>query len=476
MGELIQWGLLQFVSAALLLVFTIIVLLVLSWELTLVVLLVMPIIIIASIRFQRQSNRAYLDVREKVGQNLSTLQEGITGVRVIQAYHRQGEQMRRFNGSNRALYDAHLHTVRISVWYFGLVEFVGIFAIAIVVGVGGWLSHQGSIDVGTVAAFVLLIGNLFEPVQMLSQLYNTVQSAAASLHKLYGLIDAEPDVAEHPHPVEFTVVRQHLCKAQVVRERGEQADATAHEDLRRVGRVRGVHLASVVHTHIGTREDAQEGLVRTEDVGVAVHRRKSAALGGVHTECGVGHAERAEHPLLQERAEGLSREHLHEACGDVDTVLSFVEVLELVAVEDAAGGALACVGEQFLFDSVLRLDALPTRRVAHVGLGVGAPPFLAAHGFGKGEEVGTIGQTVASHQAVDAPLPEDLHRARVSATCLRVVGDRVVALEQHELDAETLQEDGHRQAHRASTNDHHRDGLPHVQLSIEGEIDRPFSR
>jgi len=201
MGELIQWGLLQFVSAALLLVFTIIVLLVLSWELTLVVLLVMPIIVVASIRFQRQSNRAYLDVREKVGQNLSTLQEGITGVRVIQAYHRQGEQMRRFNGSNRALYDAHLHTVRISVWYFGLVEFVGIFAIAIVVGVGGWLSHQGSIDVGTVAAFVLLIGNLFEPVQMLSQLYNTVQSAAASLHKLYGLIDAEPDVAEHPHPV-----------------------------------------------------------------------------------------------------------------------------------------------------------------------------------------------------------------------------------------------------------------------------------
>jgi ATP-binding cassette subfamily B protein len=201
MGELIQWGLLQFVSAALLLVFTIIVLLVLSWELTLVVLLVMPVIIIASIRFQRQSNQAYLDVREKVGQNLSTLQEGITGVRVIQAYHRQGEQMRRFHGSNRALYGAHLHTVRISVWYFGLVEFVGIFAIAIVVGVGGWLSHQGSIDVGTVAAFVLLIGNLFEPVQQLSQLYNTVQSAAASLHKLYGLIDAEPDVAEHPHPV-----------------------------------------------------------------------------------------------------------------------------------------------------------------------------------------------------------------------------------------------------------------------------------
>jgi ATP-binding cassette, subfamily B, bacterial len=203
MSELIQWGLLQFVQAGLLLVVTLIVLAVISWELTLVVMVVLPIIIAASVRFQRQSNAAYLDVREKVGQNLSSLQESISGVRVIQAYDRQDEQIRRFIGTNRALYGSHLHSVRISVWYFGLVEWVGVFAIALIVGVGGWLSHQGSITVGTVAAFVLLLANLFEPVQQLSQLYNTVQSAAASLHKLYGLIDAEPDVAEHPHPVEL---------------------------------------------------------------------------------------------------------------------------------------------------------------------------------------------------------------------------------------------------------------------------------
>ena len=201
MSELIQWGLLQFVQAGLLLVITLVVLAVISWELTLVVLIVLPIIIVASVRFQRQSNQAYLDVREKVGQNLSSLQESIAGVRVIQAYDRQDEQIRRFHTSNRALYASHLHSVRISVWYFGLVEWVGVFAIALIVGVGGWLSHQGSITVGTVAAFVLLLANLFEPVQQLSQLYNTVQSAAASLHKLYSLIDAEPDVAEHPKPV-----------------------------------------------------------------------------------------------------------------------------------------------------------------------------------------------------------------------------------------------------------------------------------
>jgi len=205
MSELIQWGLLQFVQAGLLLVVTLVVLAVISWELTLVVLIVLPIIVLASVRFQRQSNKAYLDVREKVGQNLSSLQESIAGVRVIQAYDRQDEQIHRFDTTNRALYGSHLHSVRVSVWYFGLVEWVGVFAIALIVGVGGWLSHQGSITVGTVAAFVLLLANLFEPVQQLSQLYNTVQSAAASLHKLYGVIDAAPDVAEHPKPVDLPI-------------------------------------------------------------------------------------------------------------------------------------------------------------------------------------------------------------------------------------------------------------------------------
>ena len=202
MGELIQWGLLQFVAAGLLLVMTLILMTAMSWQLTLmVVLFVAPVLGIASVRFQRQSNAAYLDVRERVGTNLSNLQEGITGVRVIQAYGREAEQTRRFVATNRALYGSHLHSVKISTWYFGLVEWSGITSIALVVGVGGFLVHHGSVAFGTVAAFVLLLANLFDPVQQLSQLYNTVQSAAASLHKLYALMDAEPDVAEHPRPV-----------------------------------------------------------------------------------------------------------------------------------------------------------------------------------------------------------------------------------------------------------------------------------
>jgi ATP-binding cassette, subfamily B, bacterial len=199
MSELVQWGLLQFVTAALLITFSFILLLLLSWQLTIVALLVMPVLIVASRKFQRDSNAAYLDVRERVGQNLSSLQEGIAGVRVIQAYAREPEQTRRFVESNRSLYESHVHSVRVSTWYFGLVEASGVVATALAVGVGGWLVNRGDVTIGTVIAVVLLLTQLFEPVQQLSQLYNTVQSSAASLSKLFGILDTPPEIVDGPH-------------------------------------------------------------------------------------------------------------------------------------------------------------------------------------------------------------------------------------------------------------------------------------
>ena len=194
MAELVQWGLLQLVAAVFLIVIALALMLALSWQLTIAALLVMPVIIIASRKFQRDSNAAYLEVRERVGQNLSELQEGIAGVRVIQAYAQEGEQTRQFVASNRSLYRSHVHSIRVSTWYFGLVEAMGVFATALAIGIGGWLVGRGEVSIGTVVAFVLLLSQLFEPVQQLSQLYNTVQSSAAALDKLFAILDTQPDV------------------------------------------------------------------------------------------------------------------------------------------------------------------------------------------------------------------------------------------------------------------------------------------
>ncbi len=196
MAELVQFGLLQFLSNGLLLGLSLTLLVLMSWKLTLVCLISVPIVAIASVKFQRDSNKAYLTIRDRIGQNLSSLQEGITGVRVIQAFGREQAVGERFTESNRSLYDAHMESVRISVWYLPIVEFSGIATTAAVVGIGGWLVHQGEVSLGTVVAFVLLLTNLFEPVQQLSQLFNTVQAAGAGLNKLFGLLDTKSDLPE----------------------------------------------------------------------------------------------------------------------------------------------------------------------------------------------------------------------------------------------------------------------------------------
>jgi ATP-binding cassette subfamily B protein len=200
MGELVQWGLMQFLSASLLIALSTVLMFVLSWQLALMAMVVMPLIVLATVKFQRDSNAAYLAVREHVGENLSTMQEGISGIRVIQAYGREDEQSRRFRESSRSLFRSHVHSLRVSTWYFGVVEFSGILAAAITVGLGGLLVRNGTVSLGTLVAMVLLLANLFEPVQQLSQLYNTVQSAAAALNKLFAILDTDPDVADPARP------------------------------------------------------------------------------------------------------------------------------------------------------------------------------------------------------------------------------------------------------------------------------------
>ena len=206
MAELVQWGLLQFIAAGMLVVFALVLLATLSWQLTIVALLVMPLLIAASMKFQRDSNKAYLTVRERVGANLSALQEGITTVRVIQAYAQEEETIRKFTKSNRELFNSHEHSVRVSTWYFALIEFGGVFASALIIGIGGWLVHRGDVTLGTVVAFTLLLSSLFDPVQQLSQLYNTVQSAGAALSKLFQILDAKPEIDEHPGAIELPKV------------------------------------------------------------------------------------------------------------------------------------------------------------------------------------------------------------------------------------------------------------------------------
>jgi ATP-binding cassette subfamily B protein len=201
--ELVQQGLVQFVTNTLLILLSVVVLLIMSPWLALLCMISLPVVIVASVRFQRSSNEAYLTVRDRIGQTLSTLQEGLSGVRVIQAFGREDVQEQRFTEHNQAQLDAQMRAVKISARYFPVIEFASVATTAAIVGLGGVLVHRDAVTVGTLAAFVLYLTNLFEPIQQLSQLFNLVQQAGAALAKLFGLLDTRSTLPERVGAVDL---------------------------------------------------------------------------------------------------------------------------------------------------------------------------------------------------------------------------------------------------------------------------------
>ena len=199
--ELVQSGLTSIVQNVLLFIGSTIAIFILSWQLALTLLVVVPPAIFATRWFRRESNRAYVEVRERIGHNLATLQEGLAGVRVVQAFGRESSYALRFRETNEAQYDANIETARVATRYFPFMEFLGVATMALVIGIGGLFTDQGLVSVGTVAAFVLYLTNLFDPVQNLSQQYNVVQSAGAALKKIFELLEVEPSIGERPDAV-----------------------------------------------------------------------------------------------------------------------------------------------------------------------------------------------------------------------------------------------------------------------------------
>lgn len=203
MENLVQQGLVLMLTNAMLGVVAVVMLSIVSWQLFLICLIPMPFVIAAAVKFQRDSSRSYLRVRDWIGVTLTSLQEGISGVRVIQAFTQEDTTVKRFSRRNRGLYDAYMHTVWISCWFLPVIEFAGLSTTALVIGLGGWLTVKGVVTVGTITFFVLSLSNLFDPVQQLSQYFNQIQEAGSGLTKLFDLLDTEIDVPEAPDAVDL---------------------------------------------------------------------------------------------------------------------------------------------------------------------------------------------------------------------------------------------------------------------------------
>jgi ABC-type multidrug transport system fused ATPase/permease subunit len=198
LDQMVTDGVTTLVQSTLFLFGTAIILFFLDWRLALATLAVMPLMAIATALFRVRSSRAYRAVRDRLGLVTATLAEDIGGIRVVQAFRRERTNQRHFEEVNAHYREANQQTVILNGLYFPFVDFLSALATAIVIGYGGWLASNDEISVGTLFAFVLYLSNFFDPVQQLSQLYNTFLAAVAALDKIMEVIDEEPEVRDQP--------------------------------------------------------------------------------------------------------------------------------------------------------------------------------------------------------------------------------------------------------------------------------------
>jgi ABC-type multidrug transport system fused ATPase/permease subunit len=196
LDQLVTDGVTSLFQNTLILVGTAVILFVLDWKLALATLAVFPLMALATAIFRYISSRAYRAVRERLGMVTATLAEDIAGMRVVQAFTRQSANERHFREVNAHYREANHVTVVTNGLYFPFVDFLSTAATAIVLGYGAHRYFQGSIEIGTLLAFMLYLSNFFDPVQQLSQLYNTFLSAVAALDHIMDVMDEEPDIED----------------------------------------------------------------------------------------------------------------------------------------------------------------------------------------------------------------------------------------------------------------------------------------
>jgi ABC-type multidrug transport system fused ATPase/permease subunit len=209
-GELLDGGIEDLVVSALSVVSVAAILLWMDLPMALVALVSFPFLLWLSRWFQRNSAVAYRRTREAVALVIVHFVETMSGIRAVQAFRRERRNQEIFRAVNAEYRDANLRAFRLIALFSPGIKLIGNIDIALVLTFGGYQVLHGRTQIGVLAAFLLYLRKFFEPMQDLSQFYNSLQSASAALEKLSGVMDERPSVAEPAQPAALAAGRDGL--------------------------------------------------------------------------------------------------------------------------------------------------------------------------------------------------------------------------------------------------------------------------
>ena len=198
--EFITWAVLAIVRNVLGIIGTLVAMIALNFQLSLLTFIVLPIMVWATIAFRKAARQNYRKVRAAVSWGNSVLAENVNGVRVVQAFSRQQHNYNTFSGYvNRYYLETSLDAVRVASLFTPVIDLLG----ALVVYVGGTAVLGESITAGVLIAFVLYIDRFFEPIRDLSRRFDTLQSTMAGGERILELLHTPIEVRDEEHANEM---------------------------------------------------------------------------------------------------------------------------------------------------------------------------------------------------------------------------------------------------------------------------------
>ena len=205
LSDLFEEGLDSLVSAVFSLLLVGAGMLLLDWPLALVVLAGFVPLTVLTLWFRRESATSYRRSREAIAGVIVHFVETFGGIRAVQAFRREGRNAEIFSVLNARYATASLRSMRLVAVYSPGITLIGNLATGAVLLYGGLRVADGDIKVGVLATFLLYLQRFFDPLQDLSQFYNTFQSAGAALEKISGVLDEPPAVPEPTEPAQLPV-------------------------------------------------------------------------------------------------------------------------------------------------------------------------------------------------------------------------------------------------------------------------------
>ncbi|HEY1496080.1 MAG TPA: ABC transporter ATP-binding protein [Candidatus Solibacter sp.] len=194
LNELFASGLVTILGDILVLVFILAIMFSFSPMLTAIMLTAMPFVILTTVIFRRSVTQSYRRIRVAIAKINSFLQEHITGIAVLQLFNREERSCAEFEKVNREHMDAFKDAITAYGWFYPVVEFLSMLALAGILTYGGFRVQAGRLSLGVVAAFLQYGLRFFRPIQDLSEKYNILQSAMASSERVFKLLDTKSEV------------------------------------------------------------------------------------------------------------------------------------------------------------------------------------------------------------------------------------------------------------------------------------------